>query len=115
MSALSVLTAQVDAFNAHDLERFVATYAEDAVIAGAADHVIEGHAAMRAHYAQRLANPDLRCDIDATVIFGDRWVVAREQISNGAGLIEVIATFEVVAGVIRRASMLKNDGSDTQV
>lgn len=107
MTALSVVTAQVDAFNAHDLQAFIATYAENTVIVGAAPHVLEGHHAMRAHYAQRLDNPELRCDIGTSVVFGDRWVVAHESIWDGEKTTEVIATFDVVDGVISRASMLK--------
>lgn len=107
MSALSVVTAQVEAFNTHDLDAFIATYAENAQIVGAAEQTIVGHAAMRQHYSQRLSNPNLRCDIDTTVLFGDRWLVAHELISDGTTITEVIATFEVVDGVISRASMLR--------
>lgn len=45
--------------------------------------------------------------IEQTVLFGDRWVVAREQVINAGVSTETIATFDVVDGLISRASMLK--------
>ncbi|MGN6428933.1 MAG: nuclear transport factor 2 family protein [Leifsonia sp.] len=107
LSALETVSAQVAAFNAHDLEAFVATYAEDAVVVGVAAEPIVGRDALRAFYGERLTHPDLRCEIDATTLFGDRWVVARESVIRDGVATETIATFDVRDGVIRRASMLK--------
>ena len=98
---------QLDAFNAHDLEAFVATYASDAVITGVAPEPIVGTAAIRAFYEPRLQNPELSCVIDTSVLFGTRWVVAQEQVINAGVATETIATFDVVDGRIARASMLK--------
>lgn len=98
---------QLDAFNAHDLDAFVATYASDAVITGVAAEPIVGGAAIRAFYEPRLKNPELSCVIEQTVLFGDRWVVAQEQVVNAGTATETIATFDVVDGLIARASMLK--------
>ncbi len=106
-SALDTVQAQLDAFNAHDLDAFVATYAEDAVITGVAPEPIVGTAAIRAFYEPRLQNPELSCVIDTTVLFGTRWVVAQEQVVNAGVATETIATFDVVDGRISRASMLK--------
>lgn len=106
-SALDTVQAQLDAFNAHDLDAFVATYAEDAVITGVAPDPIVGTAAIRAFYEPRLQNPELSCMIDTTVLFGTRWVVAQEQVVNAGVATETIATFDVVDGRISRASMLK--------
>lgn len=106
-SALDTVQAQLDAFNAHDLEAFVATYAEDAVITGVAQEPIVGSEAIRAFYEPRLQNPELSCVIDTTVLFGSRWVVAQEQVINAGVATETIATFDVLDGRIARASMLK--------
>ena len=106
-SALDTVQAQLDAFNAHDLDAFVATYAEDAVITGVAPQPIVGRDAIRAFYRPRLANPELSCVIDTHVLFGARWVVAQEQVVNAGVATETIATFDVQDGVIARASMLK--------
>jgi len=45
--------------------------------------------------------------IDTSVLFGSRWVVAQERVINAGVATETIATFDVVDGVISRASMLK--------
>lgn len=106
-SALDTVQAQLDAFNAQDLDAFVATYAADAVITGVAAEPIVGTEAIRAFYEPRLQNPELSCVIDSTVLFGSRWVVAQEQVINAGVATETIATFDVVNGRISRASMLK--------
>ncbi|WP_047523729.1 nuclear transport factor 2 family protein [Microbacterium sp. ZOR0019] len=106
-SALDTVQAQLDAFNAHDLDAFVATYAEDAVITGVAPEPVVGSAAIRAFYEPRLQNPELSCVIETSVLFGTRWVVAQEQVINAGVATETIATFDVVDGLIARASMLK--------
>lgn len=98
---------QLDAFNAHDLDAFVATYAPDAVITGVSPEPLVGSEAIRAFYEPRLQNPELSCVIDRIVRFGDRWVVAQEQVINAGVATETIATFDVVDGLIARASMLK--------
>ena len=53
-SALDTVQAQLDAFNAHDLEAFVATYADHAVGTAAAPEPPVGPAAIRAFYEPRL-------------------------------------------------------------
>ena len=106
-SALDTVQAQLDAFNAHDLDAFVATYAPDAVITGVAPEPVVGSSAIRAFYEPRLQNPELSCVIETSVLFGSRWVVAQEQVINAGVATETIATFDVVDGVISRASMLK--------
>ena len=107
MTALDTVNAQLDAFNAHDISAFVATYSADAVITGVAPEPIIGRDALHAFYGPRLANPELSCTIDTVVQFGERWVVAREYVRNGDVSTETIATFDVVDGLIQRATMLK--------
>lgn len=104
---LETVQAQLDAFNEHDLSAFVATYAADAVITGLTDEPISGSEAIRAFYGPRLQNPELSCAIQTTVLFGTRWVVVQEQVLNAGVATETIATFDVVGGLIARASMLK--------
>ncbi|MDR2997059.1 MAG: nuclear transport factor 2 family protein [Microbacterium sp.] len=106
-TAIDTVQAQLDAFNAHDLGAFVATYADDAVITGVAPEPIVGTAAIRAFYEPRLQNPELSCVIDTSVLFGTRWVVAQEQVINAGVATETVATFDVIDGRISRASMLK--------
>lgn len=106
-SALDTVQAQLDAFNGHDLDAFVAAYSDDAVITGVAPEPLVGSAEIRAFYEPRLRNAELSCVVETTVLFGERWVVAREQVVNAGVATETIAMFDVVGGLIRRASMLK--------
>ncbi len=106
-TAEQTVQEQLDAFNAHDLDAFVATYAPDAVITGVSPEPLVGSDAIRAFYEPRLQNPELSCVIDTSVLFGSRWVVAQERVINAGVATETIATFDVVDGVISRASMLK--------
>lgn len=103
----TVFRRQVAAFNAHDLEGFLATYADDAVVLGVAPAPLAGAQALRAHYESRLGDTSLGCDVFATTTFGTRWLVAHERVRSGAGSEEVVAVFEVGGGVIRRATMVR--------
>lgn len=103
----TIVQAQVDAFNAHDLDAFLATYSSDASVAGVAPETMVGVAQLREFYEPRFKDASLRCSIETMVTFGTRWVVAREIISSTSGTSETIATFEVLDGLITRASMLK--------
>jgi uncharacterized protein (TIGR02246 family) len=103
-----VVQRQVDAFNAHDLEAFLATYAEDAVAAGGdgMDGAIQGRQALRAHYARRLAQPGLRATIEQRVRLG-RWVVDYEIVENDAGSTAALAVYELDGDVIRRSTIVR--------
>ena len=60
MSPGAVVQAQLDAFNARDLDALLATYAPDAqqyVLHGAL--LAQGHEVLRTRYAIRFAEPDL--------------------------------------------------------
>ncbi len=54
----ALLTAWIDAFNAHDLDRHMALYTEDAVLFGAVDELQVGRVAIRAYFAGR--GPEVR-------------------------------------------------------
>ncbi len=107
LDALRVVTAQVDAFNAHDLDAFVASYAEDAVVSGVGEEPLAGRDAIRAFYAGRLADPGLSCSVAAHALFGARWVIAQEYVVRDGVATETIATFDVRDGLIHRASLVK--------
>lgn len=107
MSASEIIHAQVEAFNAHDVEGFVATYAEDTVVMGVAPEPLAGRQALREFYGARLRNGTLFCEVRSLVCFGARWVVAHEVVSDDTTSTETVATFEVVDGLIRRSSIVK--------
>jgi hypothetical protein len=63
--AIDPVEEQLAAYNARELERFLACYAPDVVIEDPfGKHLMEGHEAMRAAYGMLFNNsPNLHCDV----------------------------------------------------
>ncbi|HTR59424.1 MAG TPA: nuclear transport factor 2 family protein [Casimicrobiaceae bacterium] len=104
MNAALPVQRQLEAYNAHDLERFVAEYADDVrVFRPPADEpVLSGKAAFAAHYAANRFNlPQLHAEVVNRIVSGNK-VVDHERIT---GLekqpVEAIAVYEVIEGRIR--------------
>lgn len=112
-TAIDVVIEQVAAYNARDLERFLATYSTDAEVTGVAAAPLVGSATLRDFYASRFDDASAQCTIETYVLFGERWVVARESVSTAGSVTDTVATFEVRDGVITRASMLKAEPGRT--
>ena len=99
-----VVQEQVEAYNARDLERFVATYSEDVKLyrPNQTEPAIVGRQALREFYAtQRFHLPALHAEILDRMVLGNK-VVDHERIT---GLrdhpIEAAAVYEVSGGLIR--------------
>jgi uncharacterized protein (TIGR02246 family) len=109
-SAVDVVQSQLDAFNAQDLEAFLATYADDAIITSASTGkvVMEGKAVMRERYGSMFKKyPNNRCRIAERRTEGDKVVLDHEIITGRApekpdpwdfGWVR----YEVERGLIRR-------------
>ena len=95
---------QLDAYNAHDLERFVAEYADDIKVyrPPAAEPVLSGKAAFADHYARnRFTLPGLHAEVVNRIVAGNK-VVDHERIAGlGEGIVEAIAVYEIVGERIR--------------
>jgi hypothetical protein len=95
--------AQLDAYNARDLERFVACYADDVQLyrPPAAEPVLQGKAAMAAHYAaHRFKLPLLHAELVNRMVLGNK-VIDHERITGlAAQPVEAAVVFEVNAGLI---------------
>ena len=95
---------QLDAYNARDLARFVAEYADDvrAWRMPSAEPALSGKAAFSAYYAQhRFGNAALHAQVAARMIAGNK-VVDHERIRGlGPELVEALAVYEVTDGLIR--------------
>lgn len=102
-----VFDAQVTAFNSRDLEAFLATYAEDSVVTSFGQPALEGRQGLRRHYEVRFRDNALHCRIDRIEVLADKWLVAEEHVTSEAGEIAVLGVFEIVGGVIQRASLLR--------
>lgn len=78
-----VVQAQVDAFNRHDVDAFMAAYAPDAIHwAHPGDTTFNGAARIRAHYAELFSDPDasrLHATVRERIVKG-RYVIDEEYI-----------------------------------
>lgn len=107
-SPLAVVQAQLDAYNAKDLDALMATYAPDAqqfALHGAL--LAEGHEQIRPRYEMRFAEPDLHARLLSRTVLGnfvtDLEIVTR-NFPEGKGTVEMLCVYEVVDGRIVRAS-----------
>ncbi len=102
------IQAQVEAYNAHDVDAFVACFADDVVVAdGAGMTVMSGVGALRTSYAAMFeAHPDLHAEIVSRVRAGD-WTVDLERVSRSGSTIEVLVAYLVGENLIKRAIMLR--------
>ena len=77
---------QLDAYNARDVERFVACYAPDAVVEDASGtRIMTGRDALRAAYAELFAaSPALRAEVPTRIRAGA--VVVDEERVTGLGM-----------------------------
>jgi hypothetical protein len=101
---------QLEAYNAHDLEAFVACYAADAVIRHADGRVLmRGHDEIRQRY-QRLfeQNPDVTAEVPTRIRAGD-WVVDEEKVRLADRELHVAVGYEVRDGLIHAVVMLRSD------
>ncbi|MFN7153786.1 MAG: nuclear transport factor 2 family protein [Acidovorax sp.] len=108
LSPLAVVQAQLDAYNAKDIDALLATYAPDAeqyVLHG--ERLAQGHAQMRDRFLARFAEPDLHARLLSRTVVGAT-VVDSELITRnfpeGLGTLEMLCVYEVVDGRIQRAS-----------
>lgn len=108
-SAVELLVdQQVSAYNARDIDAFMATYAEDAKIISAAsgEVVMDGHEGMRDRYKERFDNsPNLNASIENRIVLGPL-VVDLEHVT-GIGpddsSIQSVVAYEVSGKLIKKA------------
>lgn len=104
---LAVVKRQLDAYNARDLDAFMACWAPEARLYTHPDILLaEGHAAIRERHRERFTEPDLHATLLHRTHVG-AFVVDREHVvrnfPDGRGTLDVIATYEVRSGLITRA------------
>lgn len=105
-----VVQAQLDAYNARDLDALLATYAADACMyAYPATLVAEGHEALRERMRQRFAEPDLRAELRRRVVL-DEVVIDDEIVTRnfpeGRGTQAMTMIYRVSDGRIIDASVI---------
>jgi hypothetical protein len=106
-AACEIVQRQLDAYNARDIEAFMACWAEDAEFyAFPSDLLARGAAQIRERHVARFKEPNLFGKLISRTAVGnivvDREVVTR-TFPQGAGRVDVIAIYEVDGETIRRA------------
>ncbi len=107
-AALSIVQAQLDAYNAKDVEALLQTYAPDAeqfTLHGAL--LAQGHTELRARFLTRFSEPDLYAKLVSRTVVGnvvtDTELITR-NFPEGLGTLEMLCVYEVINGRIQRAS-----------
>jgi len=93
---------QLDAYNARDLQRFLAEYADDVVVfrPPAAEPTIVGKEALSAHYAKNRFNlPALHARLLSRIVSGD--TVVDQETGVPGGVIGAVAVYKVKEGRIQ--------------
>lgn len=97
--------AQLDAYNARDLDAFVAAYTEDVTVyrAPGTTPVIVGKAAFADHYRRhRFTLPTLHAELVGRMVIG-RTVIDHERVTGlGPEPVEVAAVYDVTPSGIAR-------------
>ncbi len=103
--AATLAQRQLDAYNAHDLEAFVACYAEDVVIRRLVDNAVlmQGREALRAGYGPMFAEGRVHAALVSRMVLGPVAIDEERVTGHPSGdVVRAIAHYEVRDGVIRQ-------------
>ena len=106
----AVVQAQVEAYNARDIDAFMGAYTEDAQrFEHPAKLLAAGSAQLRERYASRFKEPNLHAVIVKRIVMGNV-VVDHERVTRtfpeGAGVLDAVAIYEVQNGKIAKAWLI---------
>ena len=109
-SPIDIVQAQLDAYNAKDIEALLETYAPDAehfTLHG--ELLARGHEQLRPRFLTRFTEPDLHARLVSRVAVGnvvtDAELITR-NFPEGKGTLEMLCIYEVARGRIQRASFV---------
>ena len=107
-SPCEVVQAQLDAYNRKDIDALLDTYAGDAeqfTLHG--NRIAQGRDQLRLRFLSRFEEPDLHAELVSRIVVGnfvtDSEIIMR-NFPEGAGTLEMLCIYEVVNGLIQRAS-----------
>ena len=103
MSPVYIVEEQLQAYNARDLERFAATYAESIHIyrLPALEPAIVGQEKLREVYRARFSSPNLHATIVNRMVLGNKVIDHERVVGIKETPIEAVAVYEVADGLIR--------------
>jgi hypothetical protein len=100
---------QLEAYNARDVERFVACFTDDVVVEdGEGQRLLTGHSEFRASYAAMFASsPALHCRVVSRARAG-RYVVDEERVvGRGPDELHVLVVYRLRGDLIEAVRLLK--------
>jgi hypothetical protein len=103
MNVVDVVQRQVEAYNARDLDRFVATYSDQIRIfrMPSSEPAISGKTQLAEVYRKRFNVPSLHADILARIVLGNK-VIDHERVRGIREVpVEAVAIYEVVSDLIQ--------------
>ncbi len=118
MSPEQTIKRQLDAYNARDIDAFMACWHPEAEFIAHPDTILaRGHAQIRARHDLRFQEPDLHGHLISRLVLGDRVVDQERVVRNMEGRkveLEVVAIYDVADGLIRRAWFLMGTPRDLE-
>lgn len=101
---------QLDAYNAHDLDALLETYAHDAQLFDYPSTLLaSGAAEIRERFAMRFSEPNLHARLISRIVMGQA-VIDHEEVTRtfpeGTGKVELVAIYEVRDGRIATARFI---------
>ncbi len=107
-SPLEVVQAQLDAYNAKDIEALLATYSPNAEQYATGGELLErGREQMRSRFLARFAEPNLHARLLSRQVVGNMVAdleLIERTFPEGIGSIEMLCVYEVLDGRILRAT-----------
>lgn len=113
LSPLALVQAQLDAYNARDIDALMSTYAVDAEqYALHGERLAKGHEQLRARFLERFLEPDLHARLlsrtSVANVVVDTELIYR-NFPEGSGTLEMLCIYEVIDGRIQRASFVPGE------
>ena len=97
-----IVQEQLKAYNARNIEAFLATYSDQIKIYDYSGKlIIHGKDQMRIVYADYFKHTDLRCDIEERMIINNK-VAYKEKVTRGSVVIYTVAIYEILDGKIHK-------------
>jgi hypothetical protein len=103
-----IVQKQLDAYNAKDLDAFMAIYTEDIKLYNYPNELLsEGKDQMRKDYISWFQRaPDLKASVKKRIVIGNK-VIDEEQVTANGKIFNTVAIYELENGRIRRVTFIK--------
>ena len=113
LSPAALAQAQLDAYNARDIDAFCAVYADDVILIDLVSGApfCTGNAAMRERYGAMFDRcPELHCKLVYRMVCGNMVIDQEYVTGQQAGIaVDAIATYETSNGKITRAWFIRDN------